>query len=113
MQTLLEKVGAESSLPQLDTLGLIPLAALAVIPTAAWVSGTTMAIAAAALATYFATQTIRYGAIIINPDGVEKADPSITSIFGTQIGSGLKYGIVLTAVGGAAYLFMRGKNAKG
>lgn len=106
MQSVLEKLGLESDAPDIQTLGIIPLAALAAVPTAAWVAGTALAITIAGLATYFATQGLRYTAILVNPSAVQQADPSVTTVIGTNVSSGVKMALIIAALGGVAYMLL-------
>lgn len=106
VKSVMNAIGVNSGIPEMQTLGVLPLAA---IPTAGWVSAVASIAVIGSLATYFLTQAARYTALVINPDIY---DPSATTAFAESLGAGTKYAIILGTVGVVAYFIMQGKAGK-
>jgi hypothetical protein len=106
VKSIMNKLGVDHSLPEMQTMGLLPLAA---IPTAGWVAAVASIAVIGSLATYFLTQAARYTALVINP---EIYDPSATTAFADSLGGGAKYALIIAAIGGVAFFLMKDKAIK-
>jgi hypothetical protein len=109
LQKIADLFGIQQTLPDVQTLGIFGVDDLAEITAGAWLAAVAGLAIITAAVTYFGTQALRYAAILVDPSGVQQADPSIQSILGGQVGQGMKYGIVALSIGGILYFWMKGK----
>lgn len=109
VSNILQTIGMDSNLPEIKTLGIAPLIALEAVPTAVWVTLVASLSVITAAITYFQTQSLRYEAIKVNPEGVAKADPTLPSLIGTDVGSTIKIAAVILSLGLVATWVMREK----
>lgn len=78
VQKIADLLGIDSTLPDLKTLGFFPIAAMAAVPAATWISAAVMVSVAGALVLYFGTYTERLIAIkFLGAEAVAKADPTV------------------------------------